>query len=484
MAYIGSGLTRFNTADDLTVTDDAAIQGELSVDGAVDLNNNLDVDGGTIKLDGNYPVGTNNVALGDGALDSVTSGGSNTAIGNNALTGNTTGGSNTALGASVLRDNTSGFDNTSIGVTTLRDNTTGTNNTATGTSALLLNTTGSSNTANGVSALRSNTTASRNTAVGYQAGYSNQTGTENTFVGRRAGYNTTDNFNTAIGNDALFANTTGTNNTAVGLNSGSAITTGSKNTILGTYNGNQGGLDIRTSSNNIVLSDGDGNARYLYSGSNNATAISIGNNIVEASTADAFHLSGTADWRILEDGNNIVAFDPFSGLNRIVYFRNSGVGNITVNVQGALTKSSGSFKIDHPLPEKTDTHHLVHSFVEAPQADNIYRGKVDLVGGIATVNIDTVAGMTDGTFDILNREVQCFTSNESGWTAVRGSVSGNILTIEAQDNTCTDTISWLVVGERKDQHMYDTDWTDENGKVIVEPLKPDPDAEIITEELN
>ena len=140
-------------------------------------------------------------------------------------------------------------------------------------------------------------------------------------------------------------------------------------------------------------------------------------------------------------------------------------------VYGTLSKSSGSFRIDHPLESKSQTHELVHSFVEAPQADNIYRGKVDLVAGSAIVNIDTVAGMTEGTFVALNREIQCFTSNESGWTAVRGSVSGNILTIEAQDNTCTDTISWLVVGERHDQHMYDTGWTDENGKVIVEPEK-------------
>ena len=114
-------------------------------------------------------------------------------------------------------------------------------------------------------------------------------------------------------------------------------------------------------------------------------------------------------------------------------------GNLTV--AGSLSKGSGSFKIKHPLPEKNATHDLVHSFVEAPQADNLYRGKVTLVAGQATVNIDTVAGMTEGTFVLLNREVQCFTSNETGWTAVRGSVSGNILTIEAQDNTCTDTIS-------------------------------------------
>jgi hypothetical protein len=79
--------------------------------------------------------------------------------------------------------------------------------------------------------------------------------------------------------------------------------------------------------------------------------------------------------------------------------------------------------------------------------------------------------MSEGTFVLLNREVQCFTSNETGWTLVKGSVSGNTLTITAQDNTCTDNISWMVIGERKDKHMYDTQWTDENGKVIVEPLK-------------
>jgi hypothetical protein len=29
----------------------------------------------------------------------------------------------------------------------------------------------------------------------------------------------------------------------------------------------------------------------------------------------------------------------------------------------------------------------------------------------------------------------------------------------------------LVIGERHDQHMLDNDWTDDNGKVIVEPSK-------------
>ena len=139
---------------------------------------------------------------------------------------------------------------------------------------------------------------------------------------------------------------------------------------------------------------------------------------------------------------------------------------------GALSKGSGSFRIEHPLPEKSATHQLVHSFIEGPQADLIYRGKVVLIDGKASVNIDAAATMTEGTFEVLCRDVQCFTTNETGWTAVRGKVVGNILTIEAKDADCTDEISWMVIGERQDPHMMETDWTDDNGKVIVEPLKP------------
>jgi hypothetical protein len=163
--------------------------------------------------------------------------------------------------------------------------------------------------------------------------------------------------------------------------------------------------------------------------------------------------------------------------NEVMQFRTNGLtrlqitGSGNVQVVGALSKGSGSFKIDHPLVGMSTTHNLVHSFIEGPQADLIYRGKVDLVGGSATVNIDTAGRMTEGTFDALCTNVQCFTSNETDWTAVKGSLSGNVLTITAQDNTSTATISWMVVGERKDQHMIDTEWTDDNGRVITEPLK-------------
>jgi len=161
--------------------------------------------------------------------------------------------------------------------------------------------------------------------------------------------------------------------------------------------------------------------------------------------------------------------DPFSGGVLIMGLTATGVA-----IAGSLSKGSGSFLIPHPLPALNETHNLVHSFIEGPQADLIYRGRISLVAGKATINIDTASTMTEGTFELLCRDVQCFTSNETDWSPVRGSVVGNTLTIECQDTASVATISWMVIGERKDQHMLDTELTDENGKVIVEPLKPIP----------
>jgi len=186
-------------------------------------------------------------------------------------------------------------------------------------------------------------------------------------------------------------------------------------------------------------------------------------------------------------GHSSTALDPGGSGTLLVAIRGDisgprlGVGvtnpsyalevNGAAHVSGALSKGSGSFKIDHPLPEMKDTHNLYHSFIEGPRADLIYRGKVRLQNGRAMIDIDAASNMTTGTFEALNRDVQSFTSNESDWDPVRGSVVGNVLTIECQNPTSTALISWLVIGERHDQHMYDTDWTDENGRVVPEQLK-------------
>ena len=123
-------------------------------------------------------------------------------------------------------------------------------------------------------------------------------------------------------------------------------------------------------------------------------------------------------------------------------------------------------------PEAPYDIHGLHSDVNDVY-EQLDRGKVDLVGGTATVNIDSVSNMTDGTFVVLNRNIQCFTTNESDWDAVRGSVSGNVLSISCQNPESSAKVSWLVIGERQDVHMKDelNKTTNSDGKLIVEPLK-------------
>lgn len=190
----------------------------------------------------------------------------------------------------------------------------------------------------------------------------------------------------------------------------------------------------------------------IYTGNNNET------NVISTAVSSAASQSG-------------FRFDVSNGAGTTGRTASMYINRTSVTVVGSLSKGSGSFKINHPLESMKDTHNLVHSFVESPQANNIYRGKVQLVNGKAQVNLDEVSTMTDGTFVALNRDIHAYTTNESDWDAVRGKVVGNILHIESENNESSAIVSWLVIGERQDKHMMDTDWTDNNGKVIVEPLK-------------
>jgi hypothetical protein len=194
---------------------------------------NLSVDGGTIKLDGNYPTGSDNVALGNTALaDGSLSGARNTAIGSASLTANTSGQNNISVGFNSMLANTTGSENISVGVGALDANIIGGNNTALGRSALT-NNTASNNTAVGQNSLYTNTTGTLNTALGQQSLYSNSTASNCTAVGYQALYaNTTPNL-TAVGWKALNSNTTGSSGTAVGYNSLEENTTGSYNTAFG-----------------------------------------------------------------------------------------------------------------------------------------------------------------------------------------------------------------------------------------------------------
>jgi len=271
---------------------------------------------------------------------------------------------------------------------------------------------------------------------------------------------------------------------------GRAVVTSATLAIQNKDDTNNNALDIYNDNGNRNISiqqDTSGNGKFMVI--NNA-----GNNMHRFDADGAIYRIGnespatnghirmadsggyTMDW--MGTGTRTYVFrGATSGGNYTTTFDNPGGGVHNLTIDGALSKGSGSFKIDHPLESKRDTNWLVHSFLEGPQADLIYRGSVKLSSGSATVDIDTASGMTSGTFEALCTNVQCFTSNETGWTAIKGSVSGKTLTITAQDNSCTDTISWMVVGERNDTHMKKADWTDADGRVIVEPTRDAPPKE-------
>jgi pentose-5-phosphate-3-epimerase len=149
---------------------------------------------------------------------------------------------------------------------------------------------------------------------------------------------------------------------------------------------------------------------------------------------------------------------------------NTTAPSSTLQVNGSLAKSSGTFDIQHPL---YDDRRLIHSFIEGPRCDLIYRGQVTLVNGTAVVNIDTdcVAeedcAMTEGTFTSLAANSDVFLTNKTGFSELTYTLSGNTLTITSEENT-NDTVSWMVVAERADATIKQWNRTNQNGFLITE----------------
>lgn len=131
-------------------------------------------------------------------------------------------------------------------------------------------------------------------------------------------------------------------------------------------------------------------------------------------------------------------------------------GNVFVG--GNLSKSSGSFVIDHPLDPAN--RYLSHSFVESPDMMNVYNGNVEAdASGEAVVELPEY-------FEALNRDFRYQLTPIGGPAAelhVKSDVSGNSFTIAGAK--AGQRISWQVTGVRQDA------WANEN-RIVVEQDKP------------
>ncbi len=153
-----------------------------------------------------------------------------------------------------------------------------------------------------------------------------------------------------------------------------------------------------------------------------------------------------------------------SGYNIGIFGEHDGSGNSNyagffqgnVHISGTLSKSGGSFKIDHP--QDPANKYLVHSFVESPDMMNIYNGNVVTdADGYAVVELPVY-------FNALNIDFryQLTVIGEFAQAIVQEEISGNRFTI--QTNKPNVKVSWQVTGVRNDA------WAQEN-RIIPEVNK-------------
>ena len=150
-------------------------------------------------------------------------------------------------------------------------------------------------------------------------------------------------------------------------------------------------------------------------------------------------------------GTNYGVYASITGSGYAGYFS----GN--VNVVGTLSKSAGTFKIDHPLDPANK--YLYHSFVESPEMMNIYNGNITTdANGEAIITLPSY-------FDALNKDFryQLTTIGQRADAWIVEEISGNKFKIATEKPQVK--VSWQVTGVREDAFAN-------ANRVVVEVDKP------------
>ena len=351
---------KYMTLDNLQDSIDTTASGGASaLDGLTDVlisDNSLFINNfGSAPTTGTLSTASDNLAIGDAALNSITSGDQNLALGYQALTGITTGSNNIGLGPSagaqvtagitesVFIGNGAGFRmdgdyNIALGTDSMKGSSTNTNNT------------GANNVGIGYLALFDITSADRNVAIGY-APLQNVT---------------TGGYNVAIGNNTLGSVTTGVGNVAIGSGTADLLTDGDSNVAIGAAMGDvDTGIDKNVaigytagrylgSNDNVAI----GNAALVGSSTatNNTGArnVAIGKEAMDAFTsgADNIAIGFGAAGAVTSGGNHVAIGREALGTvtsnssNTAVGYQAgknlSGTGNVAFGPQALLGLTSGT----------------------------------------------------------------------------------------------------------------------------------------------
>ncbi|MBN2519354.1 MAG: hypothetical protein JXB17_02520 [Bacteroidales bacterium] len=192
---------------------------------------------------------------------------------------------------------------------------------------------------------------------------------------------------------------------------------------------------------------GGGNGGFFWidnpSYSDNAAVYALSGGAGNAIYAKATSTNNSAGYfEIAHVANSMDAlYVTTNGTGRAAYFDGD------VHVQGNLSKSSGSFTIDHPLDPENEI--LNHSFVESPEMINIYKGRTKLENGIITIPLPAY-------FDSLNHPVgrEITLTPVNGWSPLylEGEINNNQFTIKTTDQgNPNQEFSWVIYAVRNDK---------------------------------
>ena len=227
-------------------------------------------------------------------------------------------------------------------------------------------------------------------------------------------------------------------------------------------------LNVNNNSGLAIIANSSGDAAILGGSTSNSgvagttlTGFGVSGDAGDPNGIGVFGTNTAEDSIALEGFDStassigVVAEAPFALVANGSVLAGEFIGN--VEVEGSLSKDSGSFKIDHPVDPANK--YLYHSFVESPDMMNIYNGNVTTdAHGSAVVSLPD-------WFEALNRDFryQLTVLGQFAQAIVSTQVANHQFSIKTDKPNVE--VSWQVTGIRHDA------WANAH-RIPVEEMKP------------